>query len=261
MKPARKAISTLRGEGTWGTTWSQEQVGGQGPGRLQTILPRVIGAPDLACKMRFTPRGESPDGKTPRVPTATRPRHPRVPTATRPRHPIHSITVGGMCREEGSLMNAEWGKQVRALVTYLVPRRPDDSLPSVVRRHHKHENADEHSASSMFPYILPALCPPDMFRGIWTCRTRRSSIAMLLSTRSCCSEGWGTHGALVTLRPTPAVGLEQRPRHFERCTLRRRQDREDRAFSPHYVSEHSALSKFPRILNHRSFPVDQCVLH
>ena len=54
-------------------------------------------------------------------------------------------------------MKSEWGKQVRALVTYLVPSRPGDSPPSVVRRHPKHENADEHSASSMFPYILPAV--------------------------------------------------------------------------------------------------------
>ena len=52
MKPARKAISTLRGEGTWGTTGGREQVGGQGPGGLQTIPPWVTGAPDLACKMR-----------------------------------------------------------------------------------------------------------------------------------------------------------------------------------------------------------------
>ena len=52
MKPARKAISTLRGEGTWGTTGGREQVGGQGPGGLLTIPPRITGAPDLACKMR-----------------------------------------------------------------------------------------------------------------------------------------------------------------------------------------------------------------
>ena len=40
------------GEGTWGTTTGQEQVGGQGQGGLQTIPPHVTGAPDLACKMR-----------------------------------------------------------------------------------------------------------------------------------------------------------------------------------------------------------------
>ena len=71
MKPAREAISTLRGEGTWGTTGGREQVGGQGPGRLQTILPRSTGAPDLACTNEATPRGESP--------TAIRPRHRRPP--------------------------------------------------------------------------------------------------------------------------------------------------------------------------------------
>ena len=144
-------------------------------------------------------------------------------------------------------MKSEWGKQVRALVTYLVPSRPDDSPPSVVRRHHKHENADEHSASSMCPYILPALCPPNMFRNTWTCRTRHSSIDMFLSTRSCCSEGWGMRGALVHLHPTPASSLKQRPRHSERCTPRRRQDREhltfscSRAFCPVYVFPDSDL--------------------
>ena len=47
MKPARKAISTLRGEGTWGTIRGREQVGGQGPGRLQIILPRRARSPNL----------------------------------------------------------------------------------------------------------------------------------------------------------------------------------------------------------------------
>ena len=50
--------------------------------------------------------------------------------------------------------------------------------------------------------------------------------------------------ARARLRPTPAVGLEQRPRHSERCTPRRRQDREDRTFSPHNVSEHSVFGMF-----------------
>ena len=207
MKPARKAISTPRGEGTWGTTGGREQVWGPGLGSLLTMLPWFPRYPNLACTNEETPRGESPDGRT-----------PRVPTATRPRHPGHRITVVGMCCVEGSLMKSEWGKQVRALVTYLVPSRPDDSPPSVVRRHHKHENADEHSASSMCPYILPALCPPNMFRSTWTCRTRHSSIDMFLSTRSCCSEGWGMRGALVHLHPTPAASLEQRPRHYEMNT-------------------------------------------
>ena len=65
MKPARKAISTLRGEGTWGTTGGREQVGGQGPGRLQTFLPWSSGAPDLACTNEATPRGESPEATRP----------------------------------------------------------------------------------------------------------------------------------------------------------------------------------------------------
>ena len=62
------------------------------------------------------------------------------------------------------------------------------------------------------------------------------------------------HVALVQLHPTTAASLEQRPRHSERCTLRGRQDREDITFSPHYVSEHSALSMFPRILTRQEFP-------
>ena len=96
--------------------------------------------------------------------------------------------------------------------------------------------------------ILSSLCPRTFGRA--NCDIRR-----------CCSEGWGMRVALARLRPTPAVGLEQRPRHSERCTLRRRQDREDRTFSPHYVSEHSALSMFPRILTRQEFPVEQCVLY
>ena len=54
---------------------------------------------NLACTNEATPRGESPDGTTPRIrtatrprlQTATRPRHPRVPTATRPRQLIREI--------------------------------------------------------------------------------------------------------------------------------------------------------------------------
>ena len=67
MKPARKAISTLRGEGTWGTTGGREQVWGQGLGRLQTILPRLLRSPNLACKMRprHAARVQRPRGQTP----------------------------------------------------------------------------------------------------------------------------------------------------------------------------------------------------
>ena len=93
MKPARKAISTPRGEGTWGTTGGREQVGGQGPGRLQTILPWSSGAPDLACTNEETPRGESPEATRPdtRGHTArARTPHGEIPrtrscTETRPR--------------------------------------------------------------------------------------------------------------------------------------------------------------------------------
>ena len=116
----------------------------------------------------------------------------------------------GMCCVEGSLMKSEWGKQVRALVTYLVPSRPDDSPPSVVRRHHKHENADEHSASSMSPHILPAVRLTNMFRNTRTYRVRHSDIDMFLNTRRCCSEG-GMRGALVHLQPTrPRVSNRDR---------------------------------------------------
>ena len=79
--------------------------------------------------------------------------------------------------------------------------------------------------------ILSSLCPRTFGRA--NCDIRR-----------CCSEGWGMRRALVHLRPTPAVGLEQRPRHSERCTLRRRQGGEDRTFSPHNVSEHSVFGMF-----------------
>ena len=165
-------------------------------------------SPDGTTPRIQTPRGESPDGTTPRIQTATRPRHPRVPTATRPRQLIHRITVGGMCCEEGSLMKSEWG--MRGALVHLHPSRPDDSPPSVVRRHHKHENADEHSASSMSPHILPALCLTNMFRNTRTCRVRHSDIDMFLNTRRCCSEG-GMRGALVHLHPTrPRVSNRDR---------------------------------------------------
>ena len=281
MKPARKAISTPRGEGTRGTTGDREQVWGQRLGRVLTTLPWFPLIPNLACTNEETPRGESPDGTTPRVPTATR---PRVPTATRPRHHRHRITVVGMCCVEGSLMKSEWGKQVRALVTYLVPSRPDDSPPSVVRRHHKHENADEHSANSMSPYILslmrsewgmrgapvhlhpssqdgsppsavrrhhkhentdehsassmsphipPALCLTNMFRNTRTYRVRHSDIDMFLNTRRCCSEG-GMRGALVHLQPT-------RPRvsNRDRGHLRGALQESDRILHERFLHERS----------------------
>ena len=181
MKPARKAISTPRGEGTRGTTGDREQVWGRGPGRLQTILPWYPLAPNLACTNEAAPRGESRDGHTAEIPhghaaeilhghTAETPEilHGH-PAETSDSHPVmadedvHRITVGGMCCVEGrttpipgevvvcqprgsnknrgtskgSLLESEWGKQVRALVTYLFPSRLD-----VAQRPHKHENAD-----------------------------------------------------------------------------------------------------------------------
>ena len=68
MKPARKAISTPRGEGTRGTTGDREQVWGRGLGRLQTILPWFPATPNLACTNEAAPRGESPDGHPAEIP-------------------------------------------------------------------------------------------------------------------------------------------------------------------------------------------------
>ena len=39
-----------------------------------------------------------------------------------------------------------------------VSRRRDDSLPSVAPRHPKHENADKHTETNMFPHILSPVC-------------------------------------------------------------------------------------------------------
>ena len=60
------------GEGTWGTIAGQEQVWGRVRGRLQTILPRLLRSPNLACKMRprHAARVQRPRGQTPE---ATRP--------------------------------------------------------------------------------------------------------------------------------------------------------------------------------------------
>ena len=109
MKPARKAISTLRGEGTWGTTGGREQVWGQRLGRLLTILPWFPLTPNLACTNEETPRGESPEatrpdsrgqtarvrtphGETPRTRTRTRTRSRTEMPATRPRRRGHEHT-------------------------------------------------------------------------------------------------------------------------------------------------------------------------
>ena len=66
-KPAQEAISTLRGEGTRGTAGSRGQVWGRVRGRLQTVLPRLLRSPNLACKMRprHAARVQRPRGQTP----------------------------------------------------------------------------------------------------------------------------------------------------------------------------------------------------
>ena len=45
MKPARKAIATLRGEGTWGTTGGREQVWGRDRVDCRPFYPGYSGAP------------------------------------------------------------------------------------------------------------------------------------------------------------------------------------------------------------------------
>ena len=101
-----------------------------------------------------------------------------------------------------------WG--MRGALVHLHPSRPDDSPPSVVRRHHKHENADEHSASSMSPHILPAVCMMNMSSNTRTGKGQHSDVKMFLNARRCCSEG-GMRGALVHLHPTrPRVSNRDR---------------------------------------------------
>ena len=98
-----------------------------------------------------------------------------------------------------SLMRSEWG--MRGAPVHLHPSSQDGSPQSAVRRHHKHENADEHSASSMSPHILPALRLANMFENTRKYRAQHSDSEMFLNARSCCSEG-GMRGALVHLHPT-----------------------------------------------------------
>ena len=87
------------GEGTWGTIVGQEQVWGRVRGRLQTILPRLLRSPNLACKMRprhaarvQRPRGQTPEAIRPepqtsmtrsRTDTLTHRQATRPPTHTR----------------------------------------------------------------------------------------------------------------------------------------------------------------------------------
>ena len=120
-----------------------------------------------------------------------------------------------------SLMRSEWG--MRGAPVHLHPSHRDGSPQSAVRRHHKPENADEHPASSMSPYILPAVCltmPKAEVRRVapWprrssntrTCREQDSDIKMFLNARRCCSEG-GMRGALAHLHPTrPRVSNRDR---------------------------------------------------
>ena len=69
---------------------------GAGTGWIADHSTPDLRSSNLACTNEATPRGESPDGRTPRFPTATRPRpetatrprHHRGYTAPRPKHPI-----------------------------------------------------------------------------------------------------------------------------------------------------------------------------
>ena len=107
-----------------------------------------------------------------------------------------------------SLMRSEWG--MRGAPVHLHPSHQDGSPPSAVRRHHKPENTDEHSASSMSPYILPAVCLTSRSSNTRTCREQDSDIRMFLNARRCCSEG-GMRGALAHLHPTrPRVSNRDR---------------------------------------------------
>ena len=76
-----------------------------------------------------------------------------------------------------SLMRSEWG--MRGAPVHLHPSHQDGSPPSAVRRHHKPENTDEHSASSMSPYILPAVCLTSRSSDTRTCREQESSTGIL----------------------------------------------------------------------------------
>ena len=107
-----------------------------------------------------------------------------------------------------SLTRSEWG--MRGAPVHLHPSRPDGSPPSTVRRHHKHEDADEHSASIMSPHILPAVCLIVRSSNTRTCREQHSDIKMFLNARRCCLEG-GMRGALAHLHPTrPRVSNRDR---------------------------------------------------
>ena len=56
---------------------------GQGPGRLQTILPWLLRSPNLACTNEATPRGESPEAIRPDTEGEETPRG-ESPEAIRP---------------------------------------------------------------------------------------------------------------------------------------------------------------------------------
>ena len=98
-----------------------------------------------------------------------------------------------------SLMRSEWG--MRGAPVHLHPSHQDGSPPSAVQGHHKHDNADKHSASIMSPHLLPAVCLINMFDNTRKYRAQHSDREMFLNARSCCSEG-GMRGALVHLHPT-----------------------------------------------------------
>ena len=137
---------------------------------------------NLACTNEATPCGESPDGTTPRIQTAQR----RESERPHGRDTREFQRPPGRYNSHTGLRRSEWG--MRGAPVHLHPSRPDGSPPSTVRRHHKPENADEHSASSMSPHILPALCVANMFRNTRTSRELHSDSEMFLNARSCCSD-------------------------------------------------------------------------
>ena len=138
---------------------------GVGTGHHDLVIPD----PNLACTNEATPYGESPEATRPDTRGHTA--RLREDDAIRPASSAMlgrrvsglNVTVVGMCCVEGSTtsipsegvvdqppglkktrgtskgswMLTEWGRWVPALVRSLSPSRPDDSPPSVVRRHPK----------------------------------------------------------------------------------------------------------------------------
>ena len=59
---------------------------------------------------------------------------------------------------KGSLTRSEGRETGSSPGDVPVPRRRDDSLLSVAPRHPKHENADKHTETNMFPHISSPVC-------------------------------------------------------------------------------------------------------